>query len=480
MAKKWFYIKDDLNHYGNSSDVNWACSGTLTAPLQKVNNTTFGDIKNPYVEYYYYRTSRNKNFYGYYNVNSSITLKGSGSFNTMQGGRLLCSLDGNTPTSTSFNHGRYGYSFTYTTYANTTIQGKYKLKSVLSSPMLSGVSIPINVEINGELCIEIISMLVSSSPTTTYNIKATKDGDTLTYIDVNTSSTTSQPILDFGTKEQDVPTFFKEWLEQNADVIYPYTYTIYNYDGNTKLGEIKNAPPIIKVGLYIVGNSKTLTLTGSNNKEYDLIWNSVTPEGKQFLGLSTIPESNRVIIPVGVETTVSWSNDFVLYEAYGTYRPPETTFNINLYQNTAEGNRVDKTNYLTQVGTLSGVLREESSITDVTITFTSKDMPTFNYVYIEAFNRYYYVNDITSLKKDLWQMTLSVDVLMTYRNAILSCTGFVDRNENEFNADLIDKKRVVEEGNTIEVATVTNELFTATQGTYLLNGILVSTYNKGS
>ena len=42
MAKKWFYIKDDLNHYGNSSDVNWACSGTLTAPLQKATATCSG------------------------------------------------------------------------------------------------------------------------------------------------------------------------------------------------------------------------------------------------------------------------------------------------------------------------------------------------------------------------------------------------------------------------------------------------------
>ena len=62
---------------------------------------------------------------------------------------------------------------------------------------------------------------------------------------------------------------------------------------------------------------------------------------------------------------------------------------------------------------------------------------------------------------------------MTYKEAILNCNGFVDRCESDFNANIIDKKRVIEEGNTIEVDTVTNELFTNTSGTYIMTALLV-------
>ena len=149
------------------------------------------------------------------------------------------------------------------------------------------------------------------------------------------------------------------------------------------------------------------------------------------------------------------------------------SFAINLYQNTSEGNRVDKTNYLTQVGTISGALRSSTSINDLVITYESNSIPNFNYVYIPIFNRYYFVDDITSANYSLWTLALSVDPLMTYKEAIINCNGFVDRCESDFNANIIDKKRVVEEGNTIEVDTVTNELFTNTSGTYIMTALLV-------
>lgn len=146
---------------------------------------------------------------------------------------------------------------------------------------------------------------------------------------------------------------------------------------------------------------------------------------------------------------------------------------LYLYQNTAEGNRVDKTNYLTSVGLVSGTFRDSTSINDVVITYQSESIPNFNYVYIPKLNRYYFVDDITSENYSLWTLALSVDPLMTYKEAILNCNGFVDRCESDFNANIIDKKRVIEEGNTIEVDTVTNELFTNTSGTYIMTALLV-------
>lgn len=133
--------------------------------------------------------------------------------------------------------------------------------------------------------------------------------------------------------------------------------------------------------------------------------------------------------------------------------------NINLYKNTAEPNRLDKTKFLTLVDSLNGEFREENSITSLSITIEYNKVPDFNYVYIPTFNRYYYVDDVISVRTNLWDIILSVDVLMSFKDAIKSCKGFVERNEDESNPQLIDKKRVIEQGYDVEVNEITNEVF---------------------
>lgn len=137
----------------------------------------------------------------------------------------------------------------------------------------------------------------------------------------------------------------------------------------------------------------------------------------------------------------------------------EGAMQFTLYQNTAEDNRLDKTNYLTTVGTIYGIIREEASLIDLSVTIEVEQLPNFNYVYIPNFNRYYYVNDITSIRNNLWEISLSVDVLMSYKEAIRGVNAFVDRNENTFNPNIIDKKRVIVQGVDTEIYTVENDLF---------------------
>lgn len=147
---------------------------------------------------------------------------------------------------------------------------------------------------------------------------------------------------------------------------------------------------------------------------------------------------------------------------------------IILYKNSSEINRVDKTNYLTEVTRIQGTLREETSITELSITFEYNSVPTFNYVYIPDFNRYYFVSDISSVTDKLWHMLLQVDVLMTYKNALLNCTGFIDRNEFQTNEYIVDTKIVMEQGYVVESEAVTNELFTVSPyGFYILCGLNV-------
>ena len=259
-------------------------------------------------------------------------------------------------------------------------------------------------------------------------------------------------------------------------VEYNINYKISNNSGDNVYVELTEQSPITKIRFnYNLGNENVgyvfTTLTGDVTGSYT----PNIPDGYKLIGFGYSPNasSSSVIVPLNTDITVSIDSDFTFYEVYGIYRPPGTTFDINLYQNTSEGNRVDKTNYLTQVGTISGALRSSTSINDLVITYESKLIPNFNYVYIPIFNRYYFVDDITSENYSLWTLALSVDPLMTYKEAIINCNGFVDRCESDFNANIIDKKRVVEEGNTIEVDTVTNELFTNTSGTYIMTALLV-------
>ena len=114
-------------------------------------------------------------------------------------------------------------------------------------------------------------------------------------------------------------------------------------------------------------------------------------------------------------------------------------FAINLYKNTAENNRVDKNSYLTQVGEIEGYLRDETSIINPTIVIEYNKVIDFNYIYISTFNRYYFVNEVQSVRTNLWRLSLSCDVLMTYKDIILNYECYVSRNEYDYNEDIEDK-----------------------------------------
>lgn len=116
-----------------------------------------------------------------------------------------------------------------------------------------------------------------------------------------------------------------------------------------------------------------------------------------------------------------------------------SAFALTLYKNTAENNRIDKTDYLTSVGEITGYLRKETNIINPSIVIEYTGVIDFNYVYISTFNRYYFVNNITSVRTNLWRLDMSCDVLMTYKETILNYECYVSRNENDYNEDIEDK-----------------------------------------
>lgn len=112
--------------------------------------------------------------------------------------------------------------------------------------------------------------------------------------------------------------------------------------------------------------------------------------------------------------------------------------NIVLYANSSEINKVDKS--LSELTTLTGTLREQSSIIDPIITISDIDsyIGSMNYAYIPDFNRYYFITNIESVRNNLWKVSFHVDVLYTYKDAIRANSAIIERNENEYDLKLND------------------------------------------
>lgn len=134
-----------------------------------------------------------------------------------------------------------------------------------------------------------------------------------------------------------------------------------------------------------------------------------------------------------------------------------SSFTLNLYQLSGEKNLVDKTNVLTLVGTLNGTLRESSSVISPIITIEMDEVPNFNYVFIPNFNRYYFVTEITNVRNKLWNISLKVDVLMTYKDTIRSQSGIIARNEFDFNPLVEDTERLVEKDEEVEIIDIDSD-----------------------
>lgn len=112
--------------------------------------------------------------------------------------------------------------------------------------------------------------------------------------------------------------------------------------------------------------------------------------------------------------------------------------NLVLMRSTDPKNRINK--QPTTVTTLSGYLKEGSSVTDPVIMVEMQSLPIANYAQIPDFNgRFYYIRDIKNVATNLWEVHLHVDVLKSYQNAIMSAPCIIAKTaSNDFNLYLPD------------------------------------------
>lgn len=93
---------------------------------------------------------------------------------------------------------------------------------------------------------------------------------------------------------------------------------------------------------------------------------------------------------------------------------------IILYKTISSPETVSKT--LTDGLTVNGALRNSNNVIQPYVEMTA-DVTNYNYAYIPQYKRYYFVTGYRVVRTGLFSVSLSVDVLMTYKDAILELQG---------------------------------------------------------
>ena len=135
-------------------------------------------------------------------------------------------------------------------------------------------------------------------------------------------------------------------------------------------------------------------------------------------------------------------------------------FTINAYSTNSDNNHVEKVFILR--ASLTGTLREPCSILKPEIVIERKTAPVnWTHLFIQNFDRWYYINNIVSVGQDLWQLSCSVDVLETYHGSridetmLYGCTGIVARNEGASDPTLTDSALPIQNNTTLTKITAT-------------------------
>lgn len=86
---------------------------------------------------------------------------------------------------------------------------------------------------------------------------------------------------------------------------------------------------------------------------------------------------------------------------------------------------------LTPLGTINVALRPELNVHNPTLKIQMPpNMYGFNYVYLEDFGKYYFVDNIRYIGGQTYLLALSLDVLQTYKDVILQSTALIVESDN--------------------------------------------------
>lgn len=104
---------------------------------------------------------------------------------------------------------------------------------------------------------------------------------------------------------------------------------------------------------------------------------------------------------------------------------------LTFYKQAATPNRVDKSSFLTEQGTVGNVvlLDTRNIIEPVFILSTSPLVYNSNYVFCDFTQRYYYIENVDLMPGGRIGLRCRVDVLYTYRAEILGSVAWVEKSD---------------------------------------------------
>ena len=116
------------------------------------------------------------------------------------------------------------------------------------------------------------------------------------------------------------------------------------------------------------------------------------------------------------------------------------SINATFYNNQSELNKIGK-NLVTLTGPVPILIKDQTSIVDPVITvsgITDAYAAACNYIYLDGFARYYFVNDVKSVRNGVWELSCHVDVLQSFRTGILNQPAIIARQEKYWNLFIND------------------------------------------
>ena len=105
---------------------------------------------------------------------------------------------------------------------------------------------------------------------------------------------------------------------------------------------------------------------------------------------------------------------------------------IELFHCTSEDNAMYKN--LDSKLTLTGSLRNETDVVNPVILIegnVDSISEYYNYAHIPSFNRSYFIREIRSVRTNILEISLAVDVLMSFRYEILANKVIINKSDNE-------------------------------------------------
>jgi len=115
---------------------------------------------------------------------------------------------------------------------------------------------------------------------------------------------------------------------------------------------------------------------------------------------------------------------------------------LTFYKYAGTPNRIDKSDYITEVGSVDNVnLKADTDLMrPIFILRTNPTVYNANYFYCDTTQRYYYINNITAMDGGRISIDGEIDVLYTFKEEILNSPAWVKKSGIPNDNDIPDVK----------------------------------------